>query len=61
MKYVLGWGAILLFFGGLVIGGFFLINNVSTDVFYIREVCDNMKSIASIIEKQKEKCKEMVE
>ncbi len=38
MKYVLGWGAILLFFGGLVIGGFFLINNVSTDVFSYKEV-----------------------
>ncbi len=35
--------------------------HVSPDVFYIREGCDNMKSIASIIEKPKEKCKEMVE
>ena len=38
MKYVLGWGAILLFFGGLVIGGFFLVKNVSTDVFSYKEV-----------------------
>lgn len=38
MKYVLGWGAILLFFGGLVVGGFFLVKNVSTDVFSYKEV-----------------------
>jgi len=35
--------------------------HVSPDVVYIREGCDNMKSIASIIEKPKEKSKEMVE
>lgn len=38
MKYVLGWGAIILFFGGLVIGGFFLVKNVNTDVFSYKDV-----------------------
>ena len=38
MKYVLGWSAILLFFGSLVVGGFFLVKNVSTDVFSYKEV-----------------------
>lgn len=38
MKYFLGWVAIILFFGGLVVGGLFLVKNVSTDVFSYKEV-----------------------
>lgn len=38
MKYVLGWGAIILFFGGLVVGGFFLVRNVNINVFSYKEI-----------------------
>ncbi len=59
MKYVIGWGAIILFFGGLVIGGFFLVKNVNTDVFSYKEV-DELNygdyDITDLV-KQKVECK----
>lgn len=59
MKYVLGWGAIILFFGGLVVGGFFLVKNVNTDAFSYKEV-DELNygdyDITDLV-KQKVECK----
>lgn len=59
MKYVLGWGAIILFFGGLVVGGFFLVKNVSTEAFSYKEV-DELNfgdyDITDLV-KQKVECK----
>lgn len=59
MKYVLGWGAILLFFGGLVVGGFFLVKNMDTEVFSYKEVEELNYGVYDITDlvKQKIECK----
>lgn len=59
MKYVIGWGAIILFFGGLALGGFLLVKNVNTDIFSYKDVEELTYGDYDITDlvKQKVECK----